>query len=89
MRDVEQTIGNLIDKQGVSFISSVDAEGFPNTKAMLPPRRRDGIKTYYVTDPDYCVLRFIAEKGRFYSNFNSESFEITDPDPLPSKKQEA
>lgn len=151
MRDVEQTIGNLIDKQGVSFISSVDAEGFPNTKAMLPPRRRDGIKTFYfttntssmrvsqyrenpkaciyfcdrrffrgvmligtvevlednvskemiwrdgdtmyypkeVTDPDYCVLRFTAEKGRFYSNFNSESFEITDPDPLPSKKQEA
>ena len=49
MRDAEQTIGNLIDKQGVSFISSVDCDGFPNTKAMLPPRKREGIKTFYFT----------------------------------------
>ncbi len=47
MRNPEQTIGNLIDKQGVAFISSVDEEGFPNTKAMLPPRRREGIKVFY------------------------------------------
>jgi general stress protein 26 len=47
MRDAEQTIGNLIDKQGVSFISSVDENGFPNTKAMLPPVKREGIKTFY------------------------------------------
>jgi len=43
LRNPEQTIGNLIDKQGVSFIGSVDADGFPNMKAMLPPRKRDGI----------------------------------------------
>jgi general stress protein 26 len=47
MQDSEKTIGNLIDKQGVSFISSVDESGFPNTKAMLPPCRREGIKTFY------------------------------------------
>lgn len=47
MRNPEQTIGNLIDKQGVAFISSVDEEGSPNTKAMLPPRRREGIKVFY------------------------------------------
>ena len=138
MRDVEKTIGNLIDKQSVSFISSMDAEGFPNTKAMLPPRKREGIKTFFfstntssmrvaqykenqkaciyfcdrrffrgvmlrgtmevledstskemiwqvgdtlyypkgVTDPDYCVLKFTAENGRFYSNFKSESFDV-------------
>ncbi len=29
-----------------------------------------------VTDPDYCVLRFTAFKGRYYSNFKSEDFEI-------------
>ncbi|MDO5602670.1 MAG: pyridoxamine 5'-phosphate oxidase, partial [Oscillospiraceae bacterium] len=29
-----------------------------------------------VTDPDYCVLRFTAEQGRFYSNFSSENFDI-------------
>jgi general stress protein 26 len=47
MRDPEQTIGNLIEKQGVSFISSVDEKGYPNTKAMLPPCKREGIKTFY------------------------------------------
>ena len=138
MRDGETTIGNLIDKQGVAFIGSVDGDGFPNMKAMLPPRKREGIKTFYfttntssmrvsqyranpkacvyfcdrrffrgvmltgtaevledseskemiwregdtmyypegVTDPDYCVLRFTAEQGRFYSNFSSENFDI-------------
>lgn len=138
MRDKEKTIGNLIDKQSVAFISSVDSDGFPNTKAMLPPREREGIKTFYfttntssmrvsqyrqnknaciyfcdkrffrgvmlkgtmdvlddieskemiwrdgdtmyykegVTDPDYCVLKFTAQSGRFYSNFSSESFDV-------------
>jgi general stress protein 26 len=47
MRDSEKTIGNLIDKQGVSIISSIDDSGFPNTKAMLSPRKRVGIKTFY------------------------------------------
>ena len=138
MRDPEQTIGNLIDKQGVAFIGSVDESGFPNIKAMLPPRKREGIRQIYfttntssmrvsqyrsdpkscvyfcdrrffrgvmlrgtmevledsdskemiwqegdtmcyplgVTDPDYCVLRFNAVDGRFYSNFKPEDFEI-------------
>ena len=49
MKDPEQTIGNLIDKIGVSFISSIDGEGFPNMKAMLPPRKREGIKHIYFT----------------------------------------
>lgn len=138
MRNSEQTIGNMIDKQGVSFIGSVDDEGFPNMKAMLPPRRREGIREFWfttntssmrvaqyranqnacvyfmdkrffrgvmlkgtmevledvetkemiwhegdtmyypggATDPDYCVLKFTALSGRYYSNFNSEDFEI-------------
>jgi len=138
MRDAEKTIENMIDKATVSIISSVDEEGFPNTKAMLPPRKRIGIKhiffstntssmrvkqyltnpkaciyffdkrffrgvmlkgamevlkdnkskkliwqdgdeMYYpkgVTDPDYCVLKFTAHNGRYYSNFKSVNFEI-------------
>ena len=138
MRDASKTVGNLIDKQSTAFISSVDQEGFPNTKAMLAPRLREGLHTFYlttntssmrvaqyrenpkaclyfcdrryfrgvmligtvevleddaskaliwqegdtmyypggVTDPDYCVLRFTALSGRFYTNFHSESFEI-------------
>lgn len=138
MRDAQQTIGNLIDKQSVAFISSVDGDGYPNTKAMLPPRMREGIKIFYFTtntssmrvaqyhqnpkacvyfydkrffrgvmlkgvmtvledatskemiwregdtlyypqgvaDPDYCVLKFTAKSGRYYTNFHSENFEI-------------
>ena len=138
LRDVEKTIGNLIEKQGVAFIGSVGEDGFPNMKAMLPPRKRDGIRVFWfttntssmrtaqyrtnqkaciyfcdkrffrgvmlqgsmevledaaskeliwkegdtlyypggVTDPDYCVLRFTAERGRYYANFQSESFDI-------------
>lgn len=138
MKNPQQTIGGLIDKVSVSLIGSVDTEGFPNLKAMLPPRKREGITTIYfttntssmrvkqyrenpkacvyffeqryfkgvmlkgsmevledaaskemiwregdtmyyplgVTDPDYCVLKFIAESGRFYSNFKSEDFDM-------------
>ena len=62
MRNPGQTIGNLIDKQKTAFVASID-----------------GDTTYYaggVTDPDYCVLRFTAQSGRYYSNFNSEDFEV-------------
>lgn len=138
MRDPEKTVDTILDKAGVSLISSVDEEGFPNTKAMLLPRKREGIKEiwfttntssmrvkqysdnpkacvyffdkrffrgvmlkgtmeiltdsgskemiwregdelYYpkgVTDPDYCVLKFTSLKGRYYSHFKSENFEV-------------
>ena len=138
MRDQIKTIGNLIDKQSTAFLSSVDADGFPNTKAMLAPSLREGLRVFYltsntssmraaqyrqnpkaclyfcdrrffrgvmllgtvevltdaaakeliwregdtmyypqgVTDPDYCVLRFTAHQGRYYSNFKSEDFSI-------------
>ena len=49
LRDAEKTIGNLIDKQGVAFIASVSEDGFPNMKAMLSPRRREGIREFYFT----------------------------------------
>ena len=29
-----------------------------------------------VDDPDYCVLKFTAEKGRHYCDLKSESFEV-------------
>lgn len=138
MRNPEQTIGNIADKQRTAFIGSIDQDGFPNIKAMLQPRKREGIRTFYfttntsslrvsqfrqnkraciyfcdnrffrgvmlrgtmevltdadtkkmiwregdteyypggVTDPDYCVLRFTAHSGRFYSNYHSEEFTI-------------
>jgi general stress protein 26 len=49
MNDVEKTIGGLIEKAGASFVGSIDSEGVPNIKAMLLPRKRDGIKRFYFT----------------------------------------
>ena len=138
MQNVEKTIGSLIDRAGNAIISSIDGDGFPNTKAMLPPRLREGIRYFYfttntsslrvkqyqqnpqacvyfydqrffrgvmikglmevlldagskemiwregderyysqgVTDPDYCVLKFTGQSGRYYSNFESENFTV-------------
>ncbi len=49
MSMAKETIEKMIDKTGVSIISSVDESGFPNTKAMLPPRSREGLTTFYFT----------------------------------------
>lgn len=46
MRDSAKTIGNIVDKQTVAFLGSIDQEGFPNIKAMLQPRNREGIRTF-------------------------------------------
>ena len=40
-------IEKFIDKQKVSFISSIDSENYPNMKAMLKPRKRNGLKEFY------------------------------------------
>lgn len=40
---------------------------------------KTGDTMYYhggVTDPDYCVLKFTANKGRYYSKFKSEDFNV-------------
>ena len=138
MRNPEQTIGNLIDHQSLAYIGGVDESGFPNVKAMLAPRKREGIREFWfttntssrrvathrqnpkaciyfcdrrffrgvqllgemqvledaetkemiwrdgdekyypggMTDPDYCVLKFTAQRGRYYSDFSSQDFEI-------------
>lgn len=133
-------LGNFIKKQKVSFICSIDKDNYPNVKAMLKPRKMNGIKEFYfstntssmrvkqykenpnasiyfyhkglfkyigvmlkgkmevltnqeiknmiwkkgdiifykkgVTDPDYCVLKFTAETGRFYQDLKTEDFNI-------------
>ncbi len=133
-------IEKFIDKQSVSFICSIDNENYPNVKAMLKPRKREGLKKFYfstntsslrvkqyqknsnasiyfyhkgliryegvmlkgnmevlkdqetknmiwkrgdiifykkgVTDPDYCVLKFTATSGRYYSDLKTKSFDI-------------
>lgn len=133
-------IAKWIRKRKVAFLCSVDEAGFPNVKAMLKPRKTDGLRQFYfstntssmrvrqyrqnpkasiyfyhkglirytgvmligkmevltdqetknliwrrgdtlfykggVTDPDYCVLRFTAESGRYYCDLKTESFSI-------------
>ena len=138
MKDAQKTVGLTADKQKVCYISYIDESGFPQIRAMLKPREREGIKTFYfstntsskkvscflknpnacvyfvdkrfyrgiclsgtvevlqtaeakerlwragdkmyyplgVTDPDYCVLRFTAERGRYYCNFKNFDFEL-------------
>ena len=138
LKGVKDLIAQMADTLPIAYISSVDADGFPCTKAMLAPRKREGIKTFYfttntfslrvahykanpkasiyfcdekgfmgmmlrgtmevltdaaskemiwregdteyypagVTDPNYCVLKFAAIDGRFYSDFYPRSFLI-------------
>ena len=135
---VKELIAKMSDTLPIAFISSVDEEGFPCTKAMLAPRKREGIKTFYfttntfslrvahykanskaciyfcdaegfkgimlrgtmevltdakskeiiwrdgdeeyypggVTDPNYCVLKFTATDGRFYSDYYPRNFVL-------------
>lgn len=49
MEDLEAIISTLISKQRTAFIGSVDKDEFPNIKAMLAPRKREGIRTFYFT----------------------------------------
>ena len=40
-------IAKWIRKQKVAFLCSVDEAGFPNVKAMLKPRKTDGLRQFY------------------------------------------
>lgn len=53
MRDAEKTVGGMIDKLKTAFIGSIDAEGFPNIKAMLQPRK--GGDKSYLSDHEHFV----------------------------------
>lgn len=62
--------------RGVSLTGNVEVLETPEAKERI---WREGDDLYYkegVTDPDYCVLKFTAVQGRYYSNFRSEEFEL-------------
>lgn len=42
-------IEQLIDRQEVCFLSFINDQGFPTTRTMLNPRKRQGIKEFYLT----------------------------------------
>lgn len=138
MKEIFETVNDLHKKVKFFFIGSLDSDGFPNIKAVLPVNKRENISQIYFstntsskhvaqykanpkacvcfynpllfkgamlkgviqvcedsrtkelfwnkgdtkyyskgsTDPDYCILKFTASEGRYYSNFKSESFII-------------
>jgi general stress protein 26 len=62
--------------RGVQLIGAMEICEDAPTKEMI---WREGDTMYYpvgIADPDYCVLKFTARKGRYYSNFKSEDFEV-------------
>ncbi len=44
--ELKKEIGSLIESAKVAYVSSVDENGFPNTKAMFA-LKHDGLDTYY------------------------------------------
>lgn len=44
-----QIIAEMIDRQDVCFLSFINPDGFPTVRAMLNPRKRQGIKEFYLT----------------------------------------
>ena len=135
---VKQLALELVENSKITVVGSVNADGYPNVKAMLEPRDRNGLEEFYfstntsslrvsqflendkaclyffidkqfkgimligkmevlhdqdiknrlwhtgderfyplgVTDPDYCVLKFVSQVGRFYHNLETTEFEI-------------
>ena len=49
VKNPEQTLGKFIDRQSTAYIGSLDPDGFPNIKAMLAPRQREGLRVFYFT----------------------------------------
>lgn len=62
--------------EGVLFIGEMEVCHDQPTKDFL---WREGFERYYpegVTDPDYCVLKFTAKRGRIYGGPNKMEFGI-------------
>ena len=69
MQQTEQFVANLFNGQNLSFIGSIDHEGFPNIRAMLRPRKREGISIIYFSTntPTNKVKHFLEnEKACVY-----------------------
>lgn len=58
----QKEIFEFIDSQKTAFIGSVDEDGFPNIKAMLAPRERDGAAFYFTTNTSSMrVKQYLAD----------------------------
>lgn len=48
VRNFERDIEKLVRRSKVCILGSVDVNGYPNSKAMLRPRKILGVKTFYL-----------------------------------------
>ncbi|MDR0769803.1 MAG: pyridoxamine 5'-phosphate oxidase family protein [Burkholderiales bacterium] len=49
MDTIPTNVEPLIERAATAVFSSIDSDGFPNTRALLPPRAREGLKHFYFT----------------------------------------
>lgn len=71
----KEKLFEFIKKQKTAFISSVDEQGFPVTRAMLSPREIDGNDIYFSTNTSSIKVKqylannkacvYFYERGRF------------------------
>ena len=47
MSDLQKELEPVPDEAGLSFVGSVDDGGFPQVKAMLAPRGREGLRVFW------------------------------------------
>lgn len=47
MSDLQKELEPFPDEAGLSFVGSVDGGGFPQVKAMLAPRGREGLRVFW------------------------------------------
>jgi general stress protein 26 len=62
--------------RGVMLSGKMEIINDIETKKQYWKRTMKSIYKGGVTDPDYCILKFTADSGRYYSMFKSEDFEI-------------
>jgi len=47
--NVRKAAESVIEKQKIVYVGSVNGSGLPEIRAMLAPRKREGIRTFYLT----------------------------------------
>ena len=52
---IKELIAQMADSLPIAYISSVDNEGYPWTKAMLNPYKREGIKVFYFSTNTFSI----------------------------------
>ena len=70
-----QSVERLVEKLPVCYLSSVDTDGFPATRAMLAPRVREGIKVFYFsTNTTSLHVQQLLENPKACAYYCSEKY---------------